>query len=85
VHNADYVLKPQKQISALCQKYDLPCLDLFPAYRERIGNSEKLFRDGVHLTTAGHQLTAELINAFLREKGLISGMRFDQRGDSSLR
>ncbi len=83
-HNADYILKPQKQINALCQKYDVPCLDLFPAYRKAKGNPDKLFRDGIHLTKEGHQLTAKLIYSFLQEKDLLSGVHFEQQVGAGL-
>jgi lysophospholipase L1-like esterase len=66
----EYVLKPQRRINALCEKYDVPCLDVFPAFYKR--NSVKLFRDGIHLTREGHQLTASLIDTFLHENNLIS-------------
>ena len=67
----DYILKPQRQINALCQKYEVPCMDLFPAFHRKTGNGIKLFRDGIHLNKEGHELTAELIYAFLRERNLV--------------
>jgi len=60
VKDTEYILKPQKRIDALCQKYDVPCLDVFPAFHEKKEDA-KLFRDGIHLTKEGHELTAALI------------------------
>ena len=72
VGDTEYIVKPQKQISLLCEKYDVPCMDFFPAFLEQQRNSIKLFRDGIHLTPKGHELTALLTYAFLHEKGLLS-------------
>lgn len=85
VQDTEYVLKPQRQINALCQKYDVACLDLFPAFHKKKGDPIKLFRDGVHLTKEGHQLTAVLIYTFLHEKDLFSPARSEQHEVSSLR
>lgn len=82
MQDTEYVLKPQRQINALCQKYNVPCLDLFPAFHKKKGNAIKLFRDGVHLTEEGHQLTAALIYTFLHEKNLLSPARSDQHNVS---
>lgn len=67
----EYIVKPQGQINALCQKYDVPCMDLFPAFRKKTRDGLKLFRDGIHLTKEGHELTAALIYSFLHEKDLL--------------
>jgi len=70
VKDTEYILKPQKRIDALCQKYDVPCLDVFPAFHEKKEDA-KLFRDGIHLTKEGHELTAALIYSFLHDKDLL--------------
>jgi lysophospholipase L1-like esterase len=75
VRDTEYILKPQRQIDILCHKHDVPCLDLFPAFHEKKRNSVKLFRDGVHLTKEGHELTAALIYTFLHEQNLLSPAR----------
>jgi len=55
-HEPEYVMKPQRQINVLCHKYDVPCLDVFPAFHEQKNGSAKLFRDGIHLSRQGHEL-----------------------------
>ncbi|HEU4502606.1 MAG TPA: SGNH/GDSL hydrolase family protein [Nitrospira sp.] len=67
----EYLSKPQRQMNALCRKYDVLCMDLFPAFQEKYGNGIKLFRDGIHLNKEGHELTGALIYTFLREKDLV--------------
>ena len=70
--DSEYILKPQRQIKVLCQKYDVPCIDLFRAFHTRKRDSVRLFRDGIHLTKEGHELTASLIYTFLHEKNLLA-------------
>ena len=69
-HEPEYVMKPQRQINVLCRKYDVPCLDMFSALAKN--GADKLFRDGIHLSRQGHELTASLIYAFLYEHHLLS-------------
>ena len=69
--DVEYILKPQRQINALCRKYHVLCMDLFPTFQEKYGNDIKLFRDGIHLNKEGHELTAALISTFLRENDLL--------------
>jgi lysophospholipase L1-like esterase len=70
--DAEYILKPQRQLDAFCEKYDLPCLDVFPFFHKKNHNTVKLFRDGIHLSEAGHEQAATLIYDFLNEKHLLS-------------
>ena len=71
VQDTEYILKPQRRINMLCQKYDVPCLDLFPAFHKKSRESVKLYRDGVHLTKEGHELAASLIYTFLHDNNLV--------------
>jgi len=71
VRDVEYILKPQRQINAFCQKYDVPCLDLHPAFQEKRGIGIRLYRDGIHLSKEGHELTAALLYTFLHEKALL--------------
>jgi lysophospholipase L1-like esterase len=75
VQDTEYVVKPQRKISSLCQKYDVPCLDLIPDFQKKKGDLIKLFRDGIHLTKEGHQLTAGLISTFLHDKDFLLPVR----------
>ena len=78
--NAAYVLKPQSRVNDVCARQSLPCLDLFPLFRQRHAEKLKLFRDGIHLTEAGHRLTAKAIYAFLQDKGLLPHLGGTDRG-----
>lgn len=69
--NPHFVLKPQRRLGELCEKYDVPCLDLFPEFNEERKKSVKLFRDGIHLNEEGHKLTASLIYSFLHKNSLL--------------
>jgi hypothetical protein len=69
-----YVTKPQRLLKALCQEYDVPCLDLFPAFVPAYDRGERLYRDGIHLNDAGHRLTTSLIQEFLTAHGLLPGV-----------
>ena len=70
----DYILKPQRHLAALCQKYAVPCLDLYSPFERAYDGGATLFRDGIHLNPAGHQLTAAALVHFLDERGLVPGM-----------
>ena len=83
MHDTEYVSKPQRRLTALCQKYEVPCLDLLPAFHEK-GRAVKLFRDGIHLTEEGHQFTAAQIYIFLHEKNLLPPVRPEQHLVSEL-
>lgn len=67
----EYVLKPQRKMRALCEKYGVPCLDPFPLFAERNARGERLFEDGIHLNKAGHDLTAKEIFRFLAQQELV--------------
>jgi lysophospholipase L1-like esterase len=84
MQDAEYVSKPQRRLTALCLKYEVPCLDLLPAFHEK-GRAVKLFRDGIHLTEEGHQFTAAQIYIFLHEQNLLPPVRPEQHLVSELR
>ncbi len=65
------VVKPQRKLAALCEKYGVACLDLYPVFSAVPAADETLFRDGVHLTPAGHALAARAILRFLEEEKLL--------------
>ena len=85
MQDTEYVVKPQRKINSLCQKYDVPCLDLIPDFMKKKGDLIKLFRDGIHLTKEGHQLTAALIFTFLHEKDFLLPVRSEEHNVSRLR
>jgi hypothetical protein len=59
---------------------------LFPLFRQRHAEKLQLFRDGIHLTDAGHRLTAKAIYDFLRDKGLLPHLEtlIEERKELSL-
>jgi SGNH hydrolase-like domain, acetyltransferase AlgX len=52
----------------------VPRLDLLPALRATPRPDEMFFLQTVHLTPRGHQIVADAMERFLREKGLASGL-----------
>ena len=65
----DYVVKPQTKLMAICNEHGIPCLDLFAVFRAE-ARKGRLFRDGIHLTEAGHRVAAAEILRFLHERSL---------------
>lgn len=68
----DYVLKPQRVLKGLCDRYAVPCLDLYQSFHDRQKHGVDLFQDGLHLSEDGHRLAAEEILAFLAAQGLLT-------------
>jgi len=63
----DYVLKPQRKLRGICERLELDCLDLF----DTLTRERDLDPDLIHLTQAGRERTAERIESFLVERGLV--------------
>jgi lysophospholipase L1-like esterase len=73
-----YPFFPQERIKDYCRERSVPCLDLLPAFRrhakEEIFVLDKEGRDDIwHLTDEGHRVTAEEIQKFMQEQGLLPG------------
>jgi lysophospholipase L1-like esterase len=69
--NDDYVLKPQRSLKRICTDLDVPCLDLFEAFRSARAQGLGVFKgDGIHLTDAGHRFVADQLDRFLRANSL---------------
>lgn len=83
--DVEYVLKPQRKMRALCEKYGVPCLDPFPVFAARNARGERLFEDGIHLNKAGHDLTAKEIFRFLGQEELIPVRGRVGRADAGFR
>jgi lysophospholipase L1-like esterase len=71
VANHEYVTTPQRLLNALCQKYRVPCLDLYPEFGASYDRGERLYRDGIHLNNSGHRLTTSLLYDFLLRNKLL--------------
>ncbi len=63
----DYVLKPQRELAAVCGRLALPLLDLYASLDPALD----LEADGIHLTPRGRGRVAELLEAFLRATDLL--------------
>jgi lysophospholipase L1-like esterase len=57
-------LTPQRKLVALCARYELECLDLYPVFAARAGDGP-LFLDIMHPNAEGHRLIAEALAARL--------------------
>lgn len=68
----DYAVKPQRKLRALCKKYNIPCLDLYQRFADEYSRDKRLYRDGIHLNSAGHDLATQQILSFLHENRLLS-------------
>ena len=71
-----YPFFPQERLADYCRENSIPCLDLLPAFRKHakadIFVLEKEGRDDIwHLTDQGHKLSADEIQRFLQEQGLV--------------
>ena len=57
-------LELNRLISAYCDDHALPCVDLFAATAEPVSGrlAESYSNDGLHLTTAGYELLAQLLH-----------------------
>ncbi len=66
-----HVTRPQQRLKLICERLDIPYLDLFP----EIEAEKHLVSDGIHLTREGRELAARRIAAFLAEQELIPRSR----------
>ncbi len=67
----DYVVKPQRKLAELCEHYDVPYADLFPAFAAEYAARRRLFEDGVHLNKRGHRIASREILGFLSQHDLV--------------
>ena len=66
----DRMLQPQRALTGICRRLNIPILDLYPAFLE--APEDRLFTDGLHLSRAGHDLAAREIERFLAREHLTS-------------
>lgn len=66
--NYNYVLKPQRKLAHICEKDNLPCLDLLPFFYKAVNDGHvQLYTDGLHLSDKGHEVTADVLYTFLTQ------------------
>jgi lysophospholipase L1-like esterase len=70
--NYNYALKPQRKLLYLCEKYAVPCLDLYSIFAEKYSKGKRLYKDKIHLNEAGHTVVVDPILHFLSENDLLS-------------
>lgn len=60
----------QNDLLKFCQDHDIPCLDLFPSYKQ---NSQSIHwdKEGIHPDEGGHKIAGESIYNYLVEQKLI--------------
>lgn len=63
--DANWVRLPQRSLAEVCARLRVPALDLFDDFDQAFDAGEALFRDGLHLTPAGHALAAQRVASFL--------------------
>lgn len=61
--NKEYMLFPQRKIQEICDKYEIPVLDLTGALSQ--GGGKTLFSDYLHLTGAGNDIVAKELGSYL--------------------
>lgn len=64
-----YVLKPQAKMAEICDRNQVPLLDLYPAIARRGGAD--LFTDHYHFNAGGHEVVAGALTEFLARRGLL--------------
>jgi lysophospholipase L1-like esterase len=62
--------KAQAEITSMCDRNDIPVLDLLPPFQDRASVDHYFVRDP-HMTPKGHDLIAEEMARFLRDRGLL--------------
>ena len=67
----EYVLKPQRRLTAICRSLDIPCLDLYG----HLTAEEHFVDDRIHLSRRGRAAAARLIADFLKVNGLLPRRR----------
>lgn len=65
----EFVLKPQRQLAAICARLGVPFLDVHGALATH--RAENLFLDRLHLSPRGHELVGTLVGTFLVEHSLV--------------
>lgn len=64
-----YVLKPQAKMAEICDRNQVPLLDLYPVIARRGGAD--LFTDHYHFNPGGHEVVAGALAEFLARRGLV--------------
>jgi lysophospholipase L1-like esterase len=64
--DVEYVMKPQRMLREICERLDVPYLDLYESL-----DPGHLEADRIHLTKSGRVRAAEAIASFLSSRGLV--------------
>ena len=82
VRDRAYVLKPQKIMASLCDKYGIPLLDVFDDMEK--GGGTKLYYDLAHLNSKGHQVVGDALLHHLAGNKIFQSRRPDAVPASAL-
>lgn len=69
-HDAEYVLKPQLKLGALCKAAAVPMLDLHRVFFDK-GGWELYLSDGIHFNERGHTVAGEALVRFIESNRLV--------------
>ena len=65
----EFTTTPQRMLKTITSELDIPFLDLYPVFT--VNSHKRLFRDGIHLTNAGHRLIKDELVQFLTSESLV--------------
>jgi hypothetical protein len=63
-----------ERFDAALSELPVPRLDVLPALRAAVPGPDIFFQQTVHLTPRGHEIVADAMERFIREKGLVNGL-----------
>ncbi len=67
--DGQFVMKPQRQLAAICERLDVPMLDVHP---ELLADRQAgLYTDRLHLAPRGHRLVGKRLVEFLEARQLV--------------
>jgi lysophospholipase L1-like esterase len=65
-------LRPQEQVRALCERYKIACIDLYPDFRDSA--QPALYFDIMHPNETGHEIMAHALAEYLVQSGMLGTM-----------
>jgi hypothetical protein len=63
-----------ERFEAALAELPVPRLDVLPPLRAALPGPDVFFQQTVHLTPRGHEIVADAMERFIREKGLANGL-----------
>jgi lysophospholipase L1-like esterase len=78
--NREYVLKPQHRLRVICQRLQVPLIDLYSTL-----SAHQFVDDGIHLTADERAQVAEAIATFVAQRGLVPPRGAQREGIATVR